>query len=479
MTFVAAFAPFNFGWLAVPVLAALFWLWDGGGVRRGLFTGFAFGIGMFGAGVSWIYFSLHDYGNMHAALAALTVAVFVALLALYPAAAGALSAILPGGRAPRMLAAAPALWTLFEWLREWMFTGFPWLGLGYAATDGVLANYAPLSGVHGAGFATAVLAGAVATVARGGFRQRIAALAAAVAILAGAAAFGAVQWSAPAGAPISVAVVQGNVALRDKWAPGAVDTVREHYLALHAEAAAGADLVVWPEGAVPGFLHQAPEDFWRRLRAAGADTVLGVLERAADGSEYNSAAAVTQAGLAVYRKRHLVPFGEYLPFGDLFRFMLEHLQIPMANFSAWRGAQQPLTVAGARAGVSICYEDAFPEQIRRALPAANFLINLSEDAWFGDSLAPHQRLQMAQMRARETGRPMARAANTGPSALIDFDGGVANASQQFQTQILRGTVQPRTGATPFVNHGSAPLIIFLGALALVTVFLSRKTPAEP
>lgn len=477
MTFVAAFAPFTFGWLAVPVLAALFWLWDGGGVRRGLFTGFAFGIGMFGAGVSWIYFSLHDYGNMHAALAALTVAVFVALLAVYPAMAGALSAILPGGRAPRMLVAAPALWTLFEWLREWMFTGFPWLSLGYAATDGVLANYAPLSGVHGAGFATAVLAGAVVTVARGNFRQRIAALTAAAAILAGAAALGAVQWSAPAGAAVNVAVVQGNVPLRDKWAPGAVDTVRERYLALHAEAAAGADLVIWPEGAVPGFLHQAPENFWRQLRAAGADTVLGVLERTAAG-EYNSAAAVTPAGLAVYRKQHLVPFGEYLPFGDLFRFMLDYLQIPMANFSAWRGAQRPFTVGGARAGVSICYEDAFPEQIRRALPAANFLINLSEDAWFGDSLAPHQRLQMARMRARETGRPMARAANTGPSAFINHNGGVTQVSEQFQTQILRGTVQPRTGATPFVNHGSAPLIILLSALAAAAVLLGRKAPAE-
>lgn len=459
------------------MLAALFWLWDGGGVRRGLFTGFAFGIGMFGAGVSWIYFSLHDYGNMHAALAALTVAVFVALLAVYPAMAGALSAILPGGRAPRMLVAAPALWTLFEWLREWMFTGFPWLSLGYAATDGVLANYAPLSGVHGAGFATAVLAGAVVTVARGNFRQRIAALTTAAAILGAAAALGAVQWSAPAGAAINVAVVQGNVPLRDKWAPGAADTVRERYLALHAKAAAGADLVIWPEGAVPGFLHQAPENFWRQLRAAGADTVLGVLERTAAG-EYNSAAAVTPAGLAVYRKQHLVPFGEYLPFGDLFRFMLDHLQIPMANFSAWRGAQRPFTVGGARAGVSICYEDAFPEQIRRALPAANFLINLSEDAWFGNSLAPHQRLQMAQMRARETGRPMARAANTGPSAFISHNGGVTRVSEQFQTKILRGTVQPRTGATPFVNHGSAPLIILLSALAAVTVFLGRKAPAE-
>lgn len=459
------------------MLAALFWLWDGGGVRRGLFTGFAFGIGMFGAGVSWIYFSLHDYGNMHAALAALTVAVFVALLAVYPAMAGALSAILPGGRAPRMLVAAPALWTLFEWLREWMFTGFPWLSLGYAATDGVLANYAPLSGVHGAGFATAVLAGAVVTVARGNFRQRIAALTAAAAVLTGGAALGAAQWSAPAGAPISVAVVQGNVPLRDKWAPGAVDTVRAHYLALHAEAAAGADLVIWPEGAVPGFLHQAPENFWRQLRAAGADTVLGVLERTAAG-EYNSAAAVTPAGLAVYRKQHLVPFGEYLPFGDLFRFMLDYLQIPMANFSAWRGAQRPFTVGGARAGISICYEDAFPRQIRRALPAANFLINLSEDAWFGNSLAPHQRLQMAQMRARETGRPMARAANTGPSAFINHNGGVTHASEQFQTQILRGTVQPRTGATPFVNHGDAPLIIFLSALAAVTVLVSRNTQAK-
>ena len=476
---VGAFAPLAWGWLALPLLAALFLLWHGAGIRDGLLIGFGFGCGLFGGGVSWVYFSLHDYGNMPAPLAALSVLGLVFLLALYPALAGAMQAALDGGRRRLHLAlVTPVIWVLFEWLREWLLSGFPWLVFGYTQSDTLFAGYAPLAGVHGVGLALALCAGALAAMCFIPARQRLTLLIAPVLLVAGGVYAGSVSWGEPVGAPLPVAVLQGNVSLRRKWAEGAAPVVREHYLALSREALQGGDpsrraaLVVWPEGAIPGYRHEVPEAFWRRLRASGADHVVGVLEHDDDDDRrYNSALAIRSGGgtdEAVYRKEHLVPFGEYLPLRPLFGWMLNYLEIPMANFSPWRGPQAPLQAAGVPLGVSICFEDAFPEQIRSTLPAARLLVNLSEDAWFGNSLAPHQRLQMARMRAMESARYMVRAANTGPSALIDARGTVLAQSAQFESTVLRGTVQPLRGATPYADFGNTlviALLAFLMALA--------------
>ena len=183
------------------------------------------------------------------------------------------------------------------------------------------------------------------------------------------------------------------------------------------------------------------------------------------------------SGRSLYRKEHLVPFGEFLPLRRLLAWLLDYLHIPMSDFTAWTEPQQPLHAAGTRIGVSICYEDAFPAQVRSPLPAALLLLNVSEDAWFGDSLAPHQRLQMARMRALESGRPMLRAANTGVSAVIDHRGTVTASSPQFERVVLRGTLQPMAGSTPYVRFGELPVLVTALLLLMVAALRERRSGA--
>jgi apolipoprotein N-acyltransferase len=267
------------------------------------------------------------------------------------------------------------------------------------------------------------------------------------------------------------------VALREKWSRAHQPRIVANYLA--ASLAATTDLVVWPEAAVPWFLDELPPEILDRLRGARADIVFGVLERQGSGTApriYNSVVAINDSGLGLYRKRHLVPFGEFLPLKPMLGWLLDVLHIPMSDFDRWGAEPQPLQAAGVELGVSVCYEDAFPADVRASLPRAQVLLNVSEDAWFGDSLAPHQRLQMARLRAREAGRDLLRAANTGPSAVINHRGAVTARTPQFTPVVLPAEFQPRTGTTPYVRFGEWPvLLLCAGLLVLCAVVGKRET----
>lgn len=469
-----AFAPFGLFPLAYIAPALLFRLWLEGSAARAAWRGFLFGLGMFGIGVSWVYVSLHNYGHMPMPLAGLATLLFVAGLALYPALLGYLQArFCDRARPLHVLLALPALWTLFEWWRGWFLTGFPWLNLGYSQSDTVLAGYGSLFGVYGVSFVGVLVAGLLAQSWRTPEKFLRRYLPVLLAIFIGGWLAGRVEWTEPAGAPIEAALVQGNVPLEIKWQPAYREPILERYRSLSARAPQ-ARLVVWPEAAIPARLDEVDPRYLTALQQEGAgrgvDFLVGVVE--GRGREYYNSVIVLGTKVASYRKQHLVPFGEFLPFPGLFRWLLDSLHIPMSDFSAGPPGQPPLAAAGQKIGVSVCYEDAFGEEVIRQLPGATLLVNVSEDAWFGDSFAPHQRLQMARLRALETGRPMLRAANTGPSAAIDHRGQVLARSPQFEAFVLRATVEPRQGTTPYVRGGNAPLVLSLAAL-LLAVFAYR------
>ncbi|MDP2706691.1 MAG: apolipoprotein N-acyltransferase, partial [Burkholderiales bacterium] len=277
-------------------------------------------------------------------------------------------------------------------------------------------------------------------------------------------AAGRVEWVEPLDKPLQVTLIQGNVPIESKWQPAARRAIMDRYVSLSA-LAPRSDLIVWPESAIPVTLDEIDpgylENLQRLSRTAGTDFLIGIVERDKNTRRYYNSVISIGAHPGMYRKQHLVPFGEYPPLDPLFRWLMRNLQIPMSDFSAGPPDQPPLTVAGQKIGVSVGYEDAFGEEVIRALPQASLLVNVSEDAWFGDSVAPHQRLQMARMRALETGRPMLRAANTGPSALIDHRGEVVARSPQFQVHAFTATVQPMQGVTPYVRFGNGPVVLFL------------------
>lgn len=471
-----AFAPFHWFPLALLGPAVMFRLWQDSQPRAAFRDGWLFGLGLFGVGVSWVYVAIHDYGFTSAPVAALLTAIFVAGLALLPGALGALCALLQrtlGARRGLLLVAAfPAAWLLLEWVRGWILTGFPWLQLGYAFIDTPLADFAPWAGVYAVTWAAAVSAGLLLYAWQCGWQARelrrgLLALGALAGLWAIAWAAGQAVWTAPAGKPLRVAVVQGNLPQETKWDPAQVRRRLQRYAELTREHL-GADLIVWPENAMTVFYHQIRDDYLlplaKEVRAAGGTLILGVPVEEPGGRYYAALAAMGETPL-FYFKRHLVPFGEYVPLGSVLRGLVGFFDLPMSGFSRGHGA--PLLMAGGEPlGMSLCYEDAFGEDLLPALPTARLLVNGSNNAWYGDSLAPHQHLQISRMRSLETGRDAVRATTTGISALIDHRGRLVEVSPQFRTAVLTGSVQPRRGATPYVRVGNLPVIAAAAALVL-------------
>jgi apolipoprotein N-acyltransferase len=466
---VLAFAPFELQPIAFLTFALLVHLWAHAPPRRCAWTGFWFGLGFFGAGVSWVYVSLHQFGGMPAPLAAFATVVFCAFLALFPAAAGWLQARVPAGAAVRACLLIPAAWLLFEWLRGWILTGFPWLAVGYGAAGWPLQGYAPLGGVYALSFLTISVAGMLWLIVRQKPKWVFAVLA--LALVLGGEALRQVTWTAPAGEPVSAALLQGNIEQEMKFRPERYARILETYATL-AEATQ-ARLIVFPETAVPGFFDRVDPAYVQRLDAVAkrnnGDLLLGVPYRRGRNEYYNSVLTLGTSPPQTYHKVHLVPFGEFVPPG--FRWTLDLLSIPLSDFSRGSLAQPPLEVAAQRVAVNVCYEDAFGDEIARRAPEATLLVNVSNVAWFGDSLAPGQHLQIARLRAIETGRMHLAATNTGITAAIDRDGRVLKRLPQFAEARLEIAAQGYSGATPYVRLRDWPIILV--SLGILAIFIIR------
>ncbi len=472
---VAGFAPFGLWPLTLLSLAVLFGqLSRTPSVRAGFLTGLAWGLGFFLAGVSWVFVSLWVYGGMPAWLAGLATFLFCAFLALFPATAGALQGHKrwPGSPALRLLLLIPLAWSVTEWVRGWIFTGFPWLVVGYSQVpDGPLAGYAPLFGVYGVSFLLALSAGLLAwgATTRGPLAPRVWAATAVVALGVGGQALRGIQWTHPDGAPTTVALLQGNIPQDMKWQPERTRATLESYARL--AAASPARLVILPETALPLFESELPEAYRDGLialgRRNGGDVLAGLPTGSLDSAYYNSVVSFGSAPGQRYSKAHLVPFGEYIPLKAVWGWVIEVLHIPLSDFARGAVDQRPLAIGGQQVAADICYEDAFGEEIIRQLPEASVLVNVSNLAWFGDSLAPWQHAQMSQMRALETGRMMLRATNTGLTAIIDAKGQVLAHLPLFTAGSLAGEIQGYAGSTPYVRWGNAPVLALWGGLGLV------------
>jgi apolipoprotein N-acyltransferase len=482
---VLSFAPFGINALPLLTLAALFLLWrDTSTPRRAALTGFAFGVGLFGTGASWVYIALAMFGGMEGVLAGLATAFFCAFYAVFPAFAGWVAARLAPERSNARILAAAGCWTIAEWLRSLGVTGFPWLSVGYAQTQAPLAGYAPLGGVFLVSLAVASSAAAVAwgiASLRSGRRYPAVLAAGALAVIwiAGA-ALRTIEWSQPTGDPIKVSLVQGNIEEDLKFEA----TYRDKTLSTYAELVAQAKgrLIVLPESALPMFADEVPVEYVALLRAAaqqrGGDMLVGLFffEPRNPGEDedhyFNSVVSVGTAATQRYRKRHLVPFGETIPAKPLIGWFIRRvLHIPIADQTPGAPDQAPMEVAGQRVAVNICYEDAFGGELIYALPEATMLVNVTNDAWYGHSLAAEQHEQIAAMRALETSRPMLRATNTGITSIIDHHGIELARLPWFTRAILEGEVAGRTGTTPYVRVGdwyAVALALLLAGAAVVS-----------
>jgi len=489
-THTASFAPLQWWWLQLLTLGGLYWLLQhpSGSVKSALLIGFGFGLGWFLTGTNWVYISMHDYGGMPAALAGTATALFCAALALLPAFACALFGKLrhapPHWCNPLLFAAC---WTLSEWLRGMVFTGFPWISTGSAHTLGVLRGYAPVVGVYGLGFLAALCAALLGHAALMTLRKRYGAvtcMSALLLVLAGGVALDFVSFTQAHGKPISVRLLQGNIPQDMKFNLEHFHTSFHTYGQLVSQQRA--DLIALPETALPQLWHQIDGDYLNGLQQFSSSTdshlVIGVPINDRPGRYTNSAVLVAPVSIATtppplvrYDKSHLVPFGEFIPFG--FRWFTDQMNIPLGDFARGSTHQAPFEIAGQRVAVNICYEDLFGEEITRSLHGerpATILLNLSNIAWFGDSIALPQHLQAAQMRALESGRPMLRATNTGMTAVIDPHGKVTATLPPFTQGSLNATVQGHVGLTPYARRGNWPMLGLISLILLIAVIQKQR-----
>jgi apolipoprotein N-acyltransferase len=471
---VLGFAPFYLFPVPVFTVALLCHFWRKATTpTSAAWLGFSFGMGMFGAGVTWIYVSLHDFGGMPMMAAVISLFVLCAYLSLFPALAGWLLKKLNIVMPIVWSLAAGALWGLSDWLRSILFTGFPWLTLGYSqAPSSPLAGYAPIVGVYGISLILVSSAALMCVLLEKELRSRRYAVPLIAIWITG---FGLqhIQWTQPSGERVTVSLLQGNISQDMKWRADQIVNAMETYGRLALDSSSR--LIITPEISIPLSRGEVPSRYLtelaRHARQNDGDILVGMVEVPGDGNEiYNSMFSFGASANQSYRKHHLVPFGEFIPLKFLFGWVAN--VFPLSDLSRGGVDQRPMSLAGQKVAVNICYEDVFGEEIIKQLPEATLLANVSNDAWFGRSIGPRQHLQISQMRALETGRYMLRATNTGVTAIINERGVVLQQAEIFTTTALHGAVQGYAGETPYIRFGNS-LLFALAGLLMVIALLPR------
>ena len=481
-----AFAPLSCWPLQIATLAFFFWLvLRETSIQRSAVIGWAYGFGWSVCGVYWLFVSMHRYGGLPSVLAAIAVGLMGLTLGVFAAIAVSAAMWLRKrwsvSSTVMLLLIFPATWTLAEWVRDWIFTGLPWTSAGYAHSVSPLAGFAPIVGVFGLTLLSALIAGSVALLPTKKWAAGIGVL-----LLAAGFALEKIDWTAPQGQPISVRLLQGNVSLDTKFEPEHISaSLRLYYDMMRA---APADLIATPETALPVLAHQLPADYLPGLNAFATQThshlLIGIPFSDEPAQYANSVIGIgPQAAKAEstpyqyrYDKHHLVPFGEFIPPG--FRWFVNLMHIPLGDFTRGPDVQTPYAVKDQWILPNICYEDLFGEEIAAQLnaahsasqPMATILLNVSNIAWFGDTIALPQHLQISQMRAMETGRPMLRSTNTGTTAVIDPKGRILSQLPHYTIGTLSATVQGYGGTTPYILFGNS-LVVGLTLLMLAVAWL--------
>ena len=468
---VLGFAPFSW-WPIVFFSLVGFLLLISSSFHKNVFLlGLFYGLGYFGFGVGWIQVSVHQFGIPSYFFSYGVTTLLVIFLSSYVGFFAILLRLLLN-TGFHLAIAGPVLWLAIEYGRSHLFTGFPWLMLGYSQIDGPLSSYIPIIGSMGCSFLVVLVSCLIVTCIRSGRLPSIYRLCALVGIFVLGLVLRFHETTEPRGSPLDVTLVQGAIPQEIKWHPDIRQPSIERYRSISADHW-DSDIIIWPETAIPAFRNEVREEL-RGLGSLASKTdtnfLLGIPRISNEsGLKYNSIVSIGDQE-QVYDKRHLVPFGEYLPAVSYLSWLFDYLDIPMSEFSSGSASQTLLEFPSYKIGASICYESVFPDLINRKAGESDFLVNLSNDAWFGDSLGPHQHLQIARTRALENGRYLVRATNNGLTAIINHKGDVLKQAAQFVPTYLRGDIQPRTGETFYTRLGDRPLMYLAGFLLMFNFF---------
>lgn len=459
-----SFAPFNVWFVGILSLILLALLVHQQKLSSVLWRSWFFAAGMYAMGISWIYNSISGFGGAPVPLALLLVGIFIGLMACV----FALPFYIFGrwfSRHPLALVLAfPATWLLTEWLRTWLFTGFPWLFMGYGHLNTWLAGWAPITGVMGISFICAITAGTIAHSISSAHKSRCRLVANAITLLlwAGGFALTKVEWTEISPEPISLAMVQPNIAQADKWQEQSQEANLD-LLRKKTEPLWDHNIVIWPEAAIT-LMYSEALPFLNEINRKASDRHTGLItgiifDDQAKERYYNSIATFGDA-IGIYHKRRLVPFGEYVPLGEWLRGLIDFFNLPTSYINLGPEDQRGLKSGDLFISPSICYEIAYPDLVAKSAVGSQLLMSVSNLGWFGDSLGRHQFMEMAQMRALETQHYFAYSTNNGPSAIFDRKGAIQVKTPAFKEAILSTQVYASNGSTPFMRWGSLPLVAF-------------------
>ncbi|MCK5812965.1 MAG: apolipoprotein N-acyltransferase [Cocleimonas sp.] len=502
---VLAFAPiglYPIAWLSPAIL--FYSLLQANDKKQHFYLTWAYGIGMFGTGVSWVFYSMHFYAHASAPVAATFTTVFVVIIALIIGLFGLLAYLFRHHhKISRLLLFYPLLWVLVEWFRGWFLTGFPWLYLGNSQIDNILANIAPITGVLGVSLLSTLLAGAIASIfilkqanqllwvdtpnsnpikvqSKYRYLHQFIAIAIILSIFFSSWGAGQIIWTEPKGKPITVSLIQGNIPQEEKWLPENKLPTLALYKKLTQENWKS-DLIIWPETAIPDLFSRNMKDFivplQKEAEANQTDLLLGAFYQNKQGKIENSVLALSEGGREIYSKRHLVPFSEYIPLLGYLRWLNQWMQMPSDNLTAGTGVTT-LKLSNNIAQLSICYEDAYAGENLKGLPQANMLINVSNDGWFTGSIEPYQHMEIARMRAIEAGRYLLRATNVGVSGIVNTKGQLIATAPPYSTQVITHQIQPFAGSTPFMRWGNWGIIAIISLLLLLGYFFTSTGKPE-
>lgn len=475
---IFSYAPFKLWPLSIFALVVLLFFWMTSAPNQAAWQGFLYGLGYFGFGASWVFISVYRFGGASLGLSVFLTLLFIVAMSLYYTLMPyLLRRFLERHHASTALLAFPALWVLAEWARGHCFTGFPWLMLGYSQTQGPLEAYAPLIGVYGLSLLVCLTVGAI-TLCFFKQSQRIYLLC--LGILAFiwvlAMPLESINWTHALPQPLSVSLVQGNVPQAMKWKPELGPEIIARYEKLTQPYWKPGQLIIWPEAAVTLFPDEAMPYLWSQkvlAQTQKATLITGIPLYAPKNQLYYNAAVQIGGEGGYYLKRHLVPFGEFFPGKQTFSWIYNQLSIPLSDLSSGP-LDQPLLKAGeVSIAPYICYEIAFPGEVARTLKGAEVIVVLTDDSWFGDSLAASQHLEMAQMRAKETGRFVLFSSNTGPSAIINPEGNIEGKTLRDKAVVLTAEVPLMQGSTPYLILGDHPLGVLLTLMLLGLILIRR------
>ncbi len=472
-----SFAPFDHAYLAIISLVALFLSWHtADSPKQAAFRAYLYGLGLFGFGVTWVFVSIYFYGGATLFASLIMALLFAAFWALFPALTAYLVVKLAFLTDKRLLFwIIPFIWIGIEYFRGfWLLNGFPWFQVAYSQLDTAYAGFVPLLGVYGTGFLIILTASLFSSMLV--IKQRLVLTSAIISLLL-IIGYGLkyVQWTTTIGKPIKITLVQGNVSQDQKWLPkNLVKTLLSYQQMTHNHW--DSDVIIWPETAIPAYLHQVDDPFLKPLAAEAnankTDLIISVAAKSDNGKQSYNTVLTLGGERQVYKKNHLLPFGEYLPLQPLSGWVLDLIEVRLGKFTPG-GNQQPLLKAGGYPfATSICYEDAFASEFIRTMPEAAYLVNVTNDAWFGNSFEPHQHMQIARMRALETGRYLARSTNTGVSAFVDPKGQIIKQAPLFKISTLTENIIPMGGMTPFARLGEGLIMLIIMSL-FIGLFVIR------